>query len=91
MNLSNAKGSDDFSNRLNFPSFFLFVYTVELPPAIMIEAAHKLIAFAVASGHLQRNYTLLGHRQVRQTECPGERLFEEITTWPRFSPTVPQT
>lgn len=55
----------------------------------MLEATQKLINFAVNSGHLQRNYTLFGHRQVRDTECPGDRLFNEITTWPNFSDTVP--
>lgn len=50
----------------------------------MISAAKRLIHIAVDRGHVQTNYTLLGHRQTRPTECPGERLFREIQTWPHF-------
>lgn len=84
------------SEYFSFIQFFVVVFLTkdifvlaELPPPVMIEATHKLIAYSVTSGHLHRNYTLLGHRQVRTTECPGERLFEEIATWPHFSATVP--
>ncbi len=24
---------------------------------------------------------MMGHRQVRDTECPGQRLYEEIKKW----------
>lgn len=57
----------------------------ELPPAPMLEAVHRLIEFGVANGNVQKNYTLIGHRQVRDTECPGDRLFKEIRTWPHFA------
>lgn len=50
----------------------------------MVENVHRLIAFGVSSGKIQENYTLLGHRQVRDTECPGDRLFKEISTWKHF-------
>lgn len=63
------------------------LFAVELPPTVMIEAVQKFLNYAVNTGHLDRNYTLLGHRQVRNTECPGSRLFEEIKTWPHFSDT----
>ena len=37
-------------------------------------------------GKISPNYTLYGHRQIRGgTECPGDRLFKEITTWDHFS------
>lgn len=50
----------------------------------MIENVHRLIAYGVTAGKIQANYTLLGHRQVRHTECPGDRLFKEISTWAHF-------
>lgn len=56
----------------------------ELPPQHMIENARRLIAFGVSSGKIQGNYTLLGHRQVRNTACPGDKLFNEISTWDHF-------
>lgn len=58
--------------------------TDELPPEHMIENAHRLIAFGVSTGKIQENYTLLGHRQVRDTSCPGNKLFKEISTWKHF-------
>lgn len=64
------------SEYFSFIQFFVVVFLTkdifviaELPPPVMIEATHKLIAYSVTSGHLHRNYTLLGHRQVRTTEC----------------------
>lgn len=50
----------------------------------MLQAAQDLIAYAVEQGHLAQNYTVYGHRQVRDTDCPGEALFNEIQTWPHF-------
>lgn len=50
----------------------------------MLNAVQRLIQIAIDGGHVQHNYTLLGHRQTRVTECPGERLFREITTWSHF-------
>lgn len=51
----------------------------------MLNSVKKLITYGISSGHIHSNYTLLGHRQVRNTECPGERLFNEISKWPKFS------
>uniref|UniRef100_A0A182NQS9 Peptidoglycan-recognition protein n=1 Tax=Anopheles dirus TaxID=7168 RepID=A0A182NQS9_9DIPT len=58
----------------------------DLPPKNMLAATQTLIEYGVRNGIIARNYTLLGHRQVRTTECPGDRLFEEIKTWPHFNP-----
>lgn len=35
-------------------------------------------------GMIVPDYTLYGHKQVRDTECPGNRLFAEISTWLHF-------
>lgn len=51
----------------------------------MLDAARNLIAFGVFKGYIDPAYKLLGHRQVRDTECPGGRLFAEISTWPHFT------
>lgn len=51
----------------------------------MLAAVKAFISFSVENGYLAANYKLLGHRQVRDTECPGQRLFEEISTWNHFS------
>jgi len=51
----------------------------------MLDAAKNLIAFGVFKGYIDPAYKLLGHRQVRDTECPGDRLFAEINTWSHFT------
>jgi N-acetylmuramoyl-L-alanine amidase len=56
----------------------------------MLEAARRLIAVGVSSGKIREDYVLLGHRHVRDTECPGQALFDEISKWPHFSVSSPQ-
>lgn len=53
----------------------------------MMNQTKALIAYSLENGYLSNNYKLLGHRQVRDTECPGQRLFDEISTWSHYSPT----
>eukprot|EP00099_Drosophila_melanogaster_P028248 NP_731575.1 peptidoglycan recognition protein LB, isoform C [Drosophila melanogaster] len=60
-------------------------WRTELPPKQMLDAAKNLIAFGVFKGYIDPAYKLLGHRQVRDTECPGGRLFAEISSWPHFT------
>ncbi|KAG5671295.1 hypothetical protein PVAND_001500 [Polypedilum vanderplanki] len=59
----------------------------ELPPEQMLKATKDLIAYSLENGYLSPNYKVLGHRQVRATECPGQRLYEEIATWDHYSKT----
>lgn len=33
---------------------------------------------------LKDSYILYGHRQVRDTSCPGDALFKEIQSWPHW-------
>lgn len=56
----------------------------ELPPQKMMDSVKRLIEHGLTEGEISSNYILLGHRQVRDTECPGEALFNEISKWPHF-------
>jgi N-acetylmuramoyl-L-alanine amidase len=51
----------------------------------MIDATKSLIEYSLQNGYLFKNFKILGHRQVRTTECPGQRLFDEISKWNHFS------
>lgn len=62
------------------------VISDELPPVKQLETVKELIAYGVANGHIHEEYHLLGHRQVRATECPGDRLYQEIQTWNHYCP-----
>ncbi|CAO1427336.1 unnamed protein product [Diamesa serratosioi] len=60
-------------------------WTTDLPPKQMLDAVKNLIQYSLQTGYLKSSYKILGHRQVRATECPGQRLFDEISTWKHFS------
>lgn len=60
-------------------------WSTELPPAEQIKTAQSLIAAGVELGFISSAYKLVGHRQVRDTECPGDALFEAIKKWDHFS------
>lgn len=51
----------------------------------MLTATKALISHSINQKYLATDYKLLGHRQVRATECPGQSLFEEISSWNNFS------
>ncbi|KAH9631157.1 hypothetical protein HF086_006735 [Spodoptera exigua] len=53
-----------------------------------MESLKKLIATGVELGYISPDYKLIGHRQVSATECPGQALFNEITTWKHFTPAL---
>lgn len=59
--------------------------TASLPPADQIKATKSLIASGVDLGYVSTDYKLVGHRQVRETDCPGEALYENIKTWEHYS------
>lgn len=50
----------------------------------MLTALRELMTHAVNNSYLESNYIMLGHRQTRVTECPGEKLYEEISRWTHF-------
>ncbi|XP_072934414.1 peptidoglycan-recognition protein LB-like [Epargyreus clarus] len=60
----------------------------EVPRLKQLVTVKNLINEGVRLGYISPEYDLIGHRQVSATECPGQALFEEITTWDRFQPTV---
>ncbi|KAK5638014.1 hypothetical protein RI129_012309 [Pyrocoelia pectoralis] len=62
----------------------------ELPPSRQLDAVHNLIRCGIEMEKIKPDYRLFGHKQVRMgTECPGDRLFEEISSWNHFSTDPP--
>ncbi|KAL4657964.1 N-acetylmuramoyl-L-alanine amidase-like [Arapaima gigas] len=60
-------------------------YTTNLPSQRTLELVRdELPACAVTEGHLVPAYIVHGHRQMVNTECPGNALYREIGTWPHF-------
>lgn len=50
-----------------------------------MDTVKNLIEYGIQEGKIIQNYTLIGHRQVRKTACPGDKFYDEITTWPHYS------
>jgi len=56
-----------------------------LPNAAALTAVKQLIQCGVEKRKISSDYHLKGHRQIRPTECPGDRLYEEIMNWPNWT------
>lgn len=63
---------------------FIGDFTSTLPNRAAINAARHLIRRGVTLGKLSSNYTLHGHRDGSNSQCPGQVLYNEIRTWVRF-------
>lgn len=67
---------------------FIGNYVERDAPEIQILAAQRFIEDNVKTGQIGDDYTLYGHRQVRQTQSPGECLFNQIKNWEHWEPTI---
>ncbi|XP_019754891.1 peptidoglycan recognition protein 1 isoform X2 [Dendroctonus ponderosae] len=56
------------------------------PSEVQLSSLKSLIACGVSTGKIHRNYTLIGHRQVSSTLCPGDKLYNILKNMPRFEP-----
>lgn len=70
-----------------FVSKFKFIQfsTEKLPTALAIEKTKQLLACGVKLGELNKDYILLGARQVTSTEDPGLELYSEIQDWDHWA------
>ncbi|XP_056123045.1 N-acetylmuramoyl-L-alanine amidase [Rhinichthys klamathensis goyatoka] len=77
-------------NTVGYGVAFIGSYSTHLPYRYDMELVHHhLVKCGVSNGFLQENYTILGHRQVVATDCPGDSLYSEITTWEHYKDTDP--
>ncbi|XP_055069944.2 N-acetylmuramoyl-L-alanine amidase isoform X1 [Misgurnus anguillicaudatus] len=72
-------------NQVGYGVAFIGNYTSDLPSRYTLElVGHHLIKCGVKNGFLQENFTMLGHRQVVNTSCPGDFLYSEIKAWEHY-------
>ncbi|XP_047032737.1 peptidoglycan-recognition protein LB-like [Helicoverpa zea] len=64
-------------------------WRVELPPVEQLETTKALIEEGVIRGKISPDYKLIAHNQVSATECPGDALVAEFSTWPHYTPGRP--
>lgn len=65
--------------------FHYYNFLGRLPNAIALKAAHDLIDCGVSMGEISSTYKLAAHRQVTSTDCPGNVLYSDVTTWPHWT------
>ncbi|KAM6966617.1 peptidoglycan recognition protein 6 [Tautogolabrus adspersus] len=72
-------------NSVGYGVSFIGDYTSSLPSKHSMGLVRDWLAScAVKGGRLKANFTLQGHRQVVDTSCPGDALYEEIGGWEHF-------
>ncbi|KAL5017095.1 hypothetical protein ScPMuIL_006684 [Solemya velum] len=54
------------------------------PDPVAISAVQNLLILGEELGKISPDYKLYGHRDVRPTECPGEKLYTLISSWKNF-------
>nr|WVH45108.1 PGRP-S3 [Archivesica marissinica] len=62
-------------------------FTHSLPNAAALKAVKDMIKCGDTNGKLHSTYTLLGHRDVGQTACPGNQLYQLIHSWHNYNKT----
>ncbi|KAH3706465.1 peptidoglycan-recognition protein SC2-like [Dreissena polymorpha] len=72
------------NNKKSFGAAMIGNFNAKLPNTKALTAVKNLIACGVQLGKINTDYRLLGHRDVSGTECPGDRLYILIKTWPNF-------
>lgn len=65
---------------------FFGVFETFLPDERAMNSLLALLKCGVKHRHIPDTYRIIGHRQLRDTSCPGDNLFRFIQTWPRFEP-----
>ncbi|XP_078620532.1 uncharacterized protein LOC144887281 isoform X2 [Branchiostoma floridae x Branchiostoma japonicum] len=72
-------------NSVSIAVSFVGDYTSRLPNQAAQDAAKAIINCGVQLGKVTSTYRLRGHRDVKDTECPGDTLYDHIKTWPHYS------
>ncbi|KAK3548687.1 hypothetical protein QTP70_016435 [Hemibagrus guttatus] len=59
---------------------FMGNFNDESPSLQALSAVRALIQHGVAKGYLQPSFEILGHRDIADTQCPGEKLYSSLHT-----------
>jgi N-acetylmuramoyl-L-alanine amidase len=64
--------------------FIIGAFDTRKPPKQQLEEARAFLEVSVKNKKLSTDYILVGHRQVSNTDSPGQVLFEIVKTWPHW-------
>ncbi|XP_046368342.2 peptidoglycan recognition protein 1-like [Haliotis rufescens] len=56
-------------------------FTERPPSELTLQVVQNVINSGVAQGKITPDYKVYGHRDVRETECPGDKLYAVIKAW----------
>lgn len=78
-------------NELNYWAIMIF-FTEKLPSQVQMQSTRSLIECGIELGHIMADYSLYGHRDVSNTDCPGDLFYnEELVNWPNKQTLAPQS
>ncbi|KAM3927362.1 N-acetylmuramoyl-L-alanine amidase [Leptodactylus fuscus] len=73
-------------NSVGYGISFIGDFTSSVPDTRILNLVRDgFLKWTLRSGYILPNYTIQGHRQVVNTSCPGDALFQEITRWEHFT------
>ncbi|XP_075956659.1 peptidoglycan recognition protein 5 [Anarhichas minor] len=72
---AHAKGNNHDSLGIAFMGNF----NVDMPSTEAMSSVKRLLQSAVCQGFLNPKFTLVGHRDLGQTECPGGKLYAALS------------
>ncbi|XP_062573065.1 uncharacterized protein LOC134235006 isoform X2 [Saccostrea cucullata] len=75
-------------NYVSLAAAFIGTFNDTMPPAPAVTSARKLLKCGVYRNAITSTYSLYGHRDVRDTTCPGYTLYNAIRKWPHYNVTT---
>ncbi|XP_033756600.1 peptidoglycan-recognition protein SC2-like isoform X2 [Pecten maximus] len=72
-------------NSRSYGVSFIGNFMKMLPIKNALNAAKGLAQCGLNKGFMKPTYSLFGHRDVGDTDCPGNSLYAEIRTWDRYN------
>lgn len=75
-------------NKMSMGFSFIGCFMNKPPAKAAVDKMKEMLDYGVKIGAINKNYSLVGHRQLTPTESPGSVLYEEMKTWSHYDPTV---
>ncbi|RWS02364.1 Peptidoglycan-recognition protein SC2-like protein, partial [Dinothrombium tinctorium] len=63
---------------------FIGDYTDDIPSENMIAATRNLLRCLSEKNYIKQEFEVHGHRDAESTFCPGDKLYQQIQTWPEY-------
>ena len=64
---------------------FIGNYMAQPPNNASLNAARTFIEYGKRMGHISSTYHLYGHRDMSNTDSPGDVLYPIIQSWPNYT------